>query len=109
MLTVSVLEPVPCQASVAVNCVPVMSPDRCSIHYTPCCTSPWERTFVPLTNLTVAASPLVCIAAHVDHLPVVLVNTGLQVGHASVADFHSISVQDLAEGVIFWEIFRDYV
>ena len=85
-----------------------MPPDRSTVDHTSGSASSWEGALSLPTSQTVAPIPLVYLLVLVDYLHVVFVDAGLQVGHASVAHFHSISVEDFAEGVVFWKVLGNY-
>ena len=78
-----------------------MPPYCSSVDPTSGSTLSWDGALSFPAFQTVTAIPLVCIFVPVDHLHVVFADAGLQVGHAPVAHFHCVSIEDFAEGVVF--------
>lgn len=81
-----------------------MSPDGCPVDHAGSGAPPRDRTVFSLVNLAVTVG-FSFVDVLVQQLGVVFVNVALQVGHASIADLDGIFVQDLAEWVVWWEIF----
>ena len=78
-----------------------MSPDCCSVHHTCCSAPPWDRASSFPASLAVTASfSQIIVLVVVEYLAVVLVYVALQVGHASVANFDCILVNNLVEGMV---------
>ena len=102
MLGVPSFKSIPCKSSITVNGAHVMPGDGGPINYSFCGTLSRDWTIRFLSRQAVVLFTALVLFA--EHLHVLIVDDRLHVGHAPVANFHCVSVEDFAKGVVGWKV-----